>query len=462
MSDADPTGEIENQRSPLADAELPASETLERHRRLRAIFDSALLRDPAARQAYVDLACADDPALQPEVKRLLALHQDAGSFLERPPDLALWAAPVEEQFTGNTRFRVVRQLGAGGMGVVYEVVDRVHDEVVALKTLARTSAAEVYRLKREFRSLADVTHHNLVCLYELFVEEERCFFTMELVKGVNFVDYARAPERPRTSHDHLVAVFRQLVAGVAALHRRGKLHRDIKPSNVLVTPEGRVVILDFGLVAEIGPAAGEMLYFRGGTPVYMSPEEGLGAPPSEASDWYSVGATLYEALTGTPPFSGAVLEVMRRKQTEVPTAPVHLARHVTTELSAVCMGLLQRLPADRLSGPEALRELDHVTRGLAPRPTAVAAREAPFVGRVRQLQSLNDAFQAVLDGRAMAVSVHGPSGIGKSTLVRRFLRSLTTRRDVVVLSGRCYENESVPYKALDGVRNVTIRPSYST
>ena len=85
------------------------------------------------------------------------------------------------------------------MGVVYEVHDRVRDEVVALKTLLRNGAADLYRLKREFRSLADVTHANLVCLYELFVEDERCFFTMELVEGVSFVDYARGPSGARGS-----------------------------------------------------------------------------------------------------------------------------------------------------------------------------------------------------------------------------------------------------------------------
>ena len=89
----------------------------------------------------------------------------------------------------------MRRLGAGGMGVVYEVHDRIRDEVVALKTFLRTGAADLYRLKREFRSLADVAHPNLVCLYELFVEDERCFFTMELVPGVSFVDYVRGAER---------------------------------------------------------------------------------------------------------------------------------------------------------------------------------------------------------------------------------------------------------------------------
>ena len=116
-----------------------------------------------------------------------------------------------------------RQLGAGGMGVVYEVHDQVRNEVVALKTLLRARAADIYRLKREFRSLADVAHPNLVSLYELVVEGADCFFTMELVHGVNLVEYVRgsattAPLRAeRVRH-----VFRQLVEGIGALHRQGQ------------------------------------------------------------------------------------------------------------------------------------------------------------------------------------------------------------------------------------------------
>ena len=185
--------------------------------------------------------------------RLLAAHEDADSFLEHPLDLQS-AAPAP--FAGTERFRVIRRLGAGGMGVVYEVDDRLRGEPVALKTLHRDGAADLYRLKREFRTLADVTHPNLVCLYELFVQDDRSFFTMELVDGVSFVDHARGLDGAGLFVDRLMPALRQLVDGVAALHRQGKLHRDIKPTNVLVTRGGRVVILDFGLTAEVLPASG--------------------------------------------------------------------------------------------------------------------------------------------------------------------------------------------------------------
>ena len=165
------------------------------------------------------------------------------------------------------------------MGVVYEVHDRVRREVVALKTLLRARPADIYRLKREFRSLADVAHPNLVSLYELVVDGADCFFTMELVHGVNLVEYVRGPSATASRRAEQVRhVFRQLVEGIDALHRKGKLHRDIKPSNIMVTPGGRVVILDFGLAVDIVPdddAVGESM---AGTPAYLAPERRLGMP----------------------------------------------------------------------------------------------------------------------------------------------------------------------------------------
>src|SRR5262245_25688093 len=338
------------------------------------------------------------------------------------------------------------------MGVVYEVHERVRDEVVALKTFLRTGAADLYQLKREFRSLADVTHPNLACLYELFVEDQRCFFTMELVRGVSFVEYVRAADRTHRFADRLSPVLHQLIDGVAALHDRGKLHRDIKPSNVLVTSEGRVVILDFGLIAELLPVhAGDAGYVIGGTPAYMAPEEAAGAIPSAAGDWYGVGMTLYEALTGTVPFAGTLAELLHAKRTIDPPPPADVVPELPPRRNALCMGLLHRDPDQRLSGPAALREF--LTETAPPEVDTMPARirDTPFVGRNRQLHVLNDALEQVVNGNAAAVSVSGPSGIGKTALVRHFVSQIAGTDDLLVLSGRCYENESVPYKALDGV-----------
>ena len=248
-----------------------------RWRRINDIFQDAIARAADARQPFLADVCAGDAALREEVERLVRAHERAAGFLARPAlanardDLRSLLDPsppmrrpdgtdrAEAEFRGTERFTVLRRLGAGGMGVVYAVHDGVRHEAVALKTLLRARPADVSRLKREFRSLADIAHPNVVCLYELVVEPDHCFFTMELVNGLGVSEYVRA--RCGRGHrcgatrdpDLVRSVLRQLVAGVSALHGNGKLHRDIKPSNIMVRPDGRVVILDFGLMSDAEP-----------------------------------------------------------------------------------------------------------------------------------------------------------------------------------------------------------------
>jgi serine/threonine protein kinase len=315
-----------------------------RYKRLRAIFDEALQKDLADRQSYLDAVCIADSALQSELQRLLDAHERATSFLERTVALSE-RSYTGDDFCGTARFKILHRLGAGGMGVVYEVRDLVRDEVVALKTLRHITPVGVYRLKQEFRSLAGVAHPNLVCLYELVVEDACCFFTMERVPGVSFVDHVREHTGASLSLNRLTPALRQLVDGMSALHRSGRLHRDIKPSNVLVTAEGRVVILDFGLIAELYPGSlGGVEQVIGGTPAYVAPEAGFGGAPSEAGDWYSVGATLYEALTGQLPFRGSLAEVLLRKREVDPPSPAELAPDVPAELSSICLEMMCRDP----------------------------------------------------------------------------------------------------------------------
>ncbi len=371
---------------------------------------------------------------------------DAGSAIQ-PPLVSFRAGP---EFRGTDRFTVRRQLGAGGMGVVYEVHDQARNEVVALKTLLRARAADIYRLKREFRSLTDIAHTNLVSLYELVVDGANCFFTMELVQGVNFVEYVRdaAAAAAPLGAQRTKSVIRQLVEGVGALHRRGKLHRDIKPSNILVTSGGRVVILDFGLASDAVSSDAAMWESMAGTPAYLAPERRAGAAPSESQDWYSVGVTVYKALAGHLPFDDR-FEHERRAFDLRP--PAEVAPNVPEELNAICMGLLRRDPAHRFSGSEVLQLLERDAVACAETRHVDAEIEPPFIGRRWYLDALDAGLSAAKGGGATAIFVHGPPGIGKSSLVQRFLEEVISRQNVIVLRGRCHEHESVPYKALDGV-----------
>src|ERR1019366_5720997 len=266
-------------------------------------------------------------------------------------------APGWPEWKGPADYEIVRRIGSGGMGVVYEAIDRRTAQHVALKTLIRFDPAGLYGFKQEFRTLADVHHRNLVHLQELVVTEtDPVFFTMELVAGADFLEYVtdvKAGARPRgyaesttdgtskalygllpalspaafracdkmaslSNLEKLRPALRQLVEGLHALHRTGKLHRDIKPSNVLVTPEGRVVLLDFGVATDLltaSPAAdtSSSASLVVGTPTYMSPEQGDAETVTGATDMYSVGVMLYEALVGRPPFTGDAIDVIARK-----------------------------------------------------------------------------------------------------------------------------------------------------
>jgi serine/threonine protein kinase len=194
------------------------------------------------------------------------------------------------------RIIVKRQIGSGGMGVVYEAADLKLSARVALKVLSEVNPAGIYRLKQEFRALADVSHPYLVGPHELFLDKGKWFFTMDLVEGTNLIEYL-GPAAPTAELQH---VFLQLASGIEAIHEAGKLHRDLKPNNVLITPKGVVKILDFGLVSdqEVG-GVGQTVVEEGisGTPTYMSPEQAATTPAVPASDWYAFGAMLFEALT---------------------------------------------------------------------------------------------------------------------------------------------------------------------
>ena len=397
---------------------------------------------------------------------------------------------ADAEWPGTARYEIVRRLGAGGMGAVYEAFDRDRRQRVALKTLLRFSPASLYRFKQEFRTLADVHHPNLVHLYELVVSETApVFFTMELVPGSDFLAHvlrvavARSSESPtepgrtRTqtkrvtgalpptprpapsvgkspaNFERLRAALVQLVEGVQALHGAGKLHRDIKPSNVLVTPTGRVVLLDFGVATELprnaDEAAAEDPHIVG-TPRYMAPEQGVGESTA-ACDWYSVGVMLYEALVGRPPFAGDAVDVLAMKRTLNPIAPSECVTDVPPELDALCTALLSRDARERPTGAEILRRLALGVSGRPPSPAAHSDVRLSLVGREEHLRALREAFEATRRGHSVTVRVPGASGLGKSTLVSHFVDELEENGQAEVLRGRAYERESVPYKAVDAV-----------
>jgi hypothetical protein len=213
-----------------------------------------------------------------------------------------------------------------------------------------------------------------------------------------------------------------------------------------------VVLLDFGLAVEVGGAPQSEVNVVG-TADYMAPEQAASRPVGPAADWYSTGVLLYESLTGRLPFVGAPLEVLIAKQRGAAPDPRLLAPESPPDLAALCIDLLRTDPAARPTADKVLRRLEvddpstEIRLAIAP-PRA----QAPFVGRAVELEALAEAFQATRLGQPVTVFVEGESGVGKSALVRRFVELVRAEQPgAVVLTGRCYERESVPYKALDGI-----------
>jgi serine/threonine protein kinase len=429
--------------------------------------------------------------------------------------------PAPPHLTG---FVLDRYLGRGGMGVVYRAREERSDRVLALKLLQRVDAQGIYRLKREFRSLADITHPNLVHLHELGYVDGHWFLAMELIDGVGFFDHlgmpsavletgpfldprqglhaharfeARAAAGVRTApftHEHearLRDAFAQAVSGLNALHAARKLHCDIKPSNLMVENGGRVVLLDFGLISEQSEKPREKPATVLGTVAYMSPEQAQGHALTPSSDWYALGVTLYQALCGVLPCSGRDDALLRAKCNGILTHPNRHAPDVPDDLAALCLELLSVEPHERPAGAEILRRLSgqrsRVSVPVLPRDSGLS--DSPFVGRERELLVLREAFASSFCSRAeplastfcsraeplastgtrahpqvgscaqvraanepaRVIVITGPSGIGKSHLMRRFLREAEQEHACLVFRGRCHQRESVPYKALDAI-----------
>ena len=378
------------------------------------------------------------------------------------------------------------------MGVVYEALDRETGVLVALKTLTELDAERIYLLKQEFRELAEIVHPNLIRLGELHGEDDHWFFTMELLDARDFrafvcgeeqspavsqtaitevavgprtaplADADEAPpetpsEAPARGFDEarLREGLGQLARGVEALHQVGKLHRDLKPSNVLVDRDGRVVIVDFGLVRRFAPTEHtpqtwekDAIKQLAGTYAYMAPEQMMGFDYGPAADWFAVGVMLFEVLAGEKPYVGTVPQILFAKSRGEPPDPAdfrpELAGSDLEDLRALCRDLLRADPDDRPTGPEVLAKLGADHRAAGPGPSAT------FAGRAAELDVLDAARADVARGaQPRAVLVVGDAGVGKTSLVERFLSG--TRPRPTVFRGRCYEKETLPFKAFDRI-----------
>ncbi len=380
------------------------------------------------------------------------------------------AAPMESSPDDAGRFEVRGVIGRGAHSVVLRAYDRETETEVALKRLEGWSPEAIYRLKREFRILRSLRHPGLVEMYELFSGGGTAYFSMELIDGSPFVPEladalpgADSPQReplPPNACTVLLERARELASALNLVHAAGIVHRDVKPSNVLERRSGGVVLLDFGLAAYRQPEGIDRMIERGpaGTWVYMAPEAILGRPPTPACDWYSLAVLLFEAIAGRPLFHGSAADVWLAKQTPPAEIGSWLSDRVPDRVGALLISSLDPDPARRPDGAvwtEVLEETCATEAATASSGCVVLAQEErrkTFVGRERELAQLESLYRQVVRGRTVAVHIEGAGGMGKTELVREFLRRLLAADEgPLVLRARCHPQELLPFNAVDGI-----------
>ncbi|MBI2931086.1 MAG: serine/threonine protein kinase [Planctomycetes bacterium] len=293
-----------------------------------------------------------------------------------PRCLLGWAADAPNDPDRIGPYEILSRLGAGGMGVVYRARHPELQRDVALKLLAPGEDDE--RFLREARAAARLSHPSIVPVFETGRHEGRLFTVMELVDGRSLAERLKAGPLEPPEAASLVA---QVARALQHAHQAGILHRDVKPSNILLDREGHARLADFGIARDLarqtrGTASGSVL----GTPAYMAPEQVEGQS-SSASDIYALGATLYECLTGSPPFEGATpAQLLQRALNEDPIPPRRRAR-VPRNLEAICLKALAKKPAGRY--PSAGAMADDLERFLRGQP--VTARPAPAILRAARI-----------------------------------------------------------------------------
>ncbi|MFN8375459.1 MAG: tetratricopeptide repeat protein [Anaerolineae bacterium] len=346
------------------------------------------------------------------------------------------------------RYLLREKLGEGGMGVVYGALDRLTGQKVALKlvtvrqeeleftTLVSGSSIDLrMALAQEFKLLASLRHPHVISVIDYGFEDNQPYFTMELLESPqDLVTYA--VEQPPDVKLELLA---QTLLALSYLHRRGILHRDLKPGNVLVTQDGTLKVLDFGLAIEAQAAREGSL---AGTLAYVAPEVLIGQPASSASDLYAVGVMAYEMFSGHYPFAyNSVEDLINQLLTALPDLD---SLAVDEPVLQVIGRLLSKKPEDRYPSVSAtLAALGLPQESAAARESFLQA--ARFVGREQEMNTLSAALDKAIEGWGSVWLIGGESGVGKSRLLDE-LRIMAMVRGALVLRGQGISEGGLSYQ----------------
>jgi predicted ATPase len=434
----------------------------DRWKQVDSLLQAVLDRPPHERDAFLRQAAAGDEPLEREVRSLLASRQQAASFLESPAiEVAARAfagqrgehLPQDSQGRADSlapgvklgSYEILAALGAGGMGEVYRARDTRLERSVAIKVLPPAFSADVERLhrfEREARLASSLNHPNIVTIYELGQDGSTRYIAMELIEGKTLAELLAAGPLPIRNAIEIAA---QIAEGLAKAHEAGIAHRDLKPGNLMVSSDGFVKILDFGL-AKLAPPITEHTDTRDlsawrsqagqviGTLQYMSPEQASSDQPDFRSDQFSFGLVLYEMVTGKRPFQRSsptetLVAILRDQAQPVgvqkPDAPAPLCWAIER--------CLAKEPDKRyVSTRDLARELAAIRDRFSEkpdtpvetRPSNIPVQRTRFVGRDKEVAA---AEELLLRSDVRLVTITGPGGIGKTRLAVEVVNGILDR-----------------------------------
>ena len=418
----------------------------ERWERTKQILEEALFLAPGKRSEYLDSACGEDADLRSEVESLVASHEEAGSqFLDGAAPVVLGLVP--EFSPVNSRagqsvgsYKILEEIGRGGMGVVYKAEDSRLHRLVALKFLPGEIAAtstSFERFEREAQAASALDHPNICSIYQLGEHEDQPFIVMQLLDGQTLREWietsvikASAGGDDASRLRELLEIAVQIADGLEAAHGKGIIHRDIKPANIFITSRGQVKILDFGIAKYIDAAElaqlgeenenGEDAGFRDlhltrtgvslGTPSYLSPEQFRREKLDARTDLFSFGLVLYEMATGERAFPGTTATLIREAVLNAPEISVRrINPRLPVELDAVIARAIAKDRQQRYQTAAELRaDLLGIQRAVDPERFGVSnATTAPLIPRVRKmLRRIAAPLVAVLAFGVIALFLH--------------------------------------------------------
>ncbi|MFH2002548.1 MAG: serine/threonine-protein kinase [Planctomycetota bacterium] len=391
--------------------------TLDRMQKVEELFHQVISLDAKQREALLDEACKRDPSLKRELDSLIAAYEKTSGFFEQPA----WSSLVSPETCGASatraidaepglpfeklgEFRLIRRLGEGGMGIVFLAMQESLGRVVALKVIRRERMGSMEaqaRFTREVEAISGLRHPNIVAVHGSGEEQGVRYFAMEHVPGRGLDEIlADARQRNETiAKPKILDWVRSMALALESAHKARILHRDVKPSNMVITPEGRAMLMDFGVARQMNlsalTASGD---FRG-TPNYASPEQVKARSQTldARTDIYSLGVTLYEAMTGKVPFEGETTEqVFRKILDQEPPLPRRLNPSISRDLETVILTAMDKDPNQRYASMQAFSDdLDRLVRG-----EMIMARAAGFPTRAWKRIRRNPVVSA-----AVAISV---------------------------------------------------------